>query len=256
MMAEGNCAFEEEPIMPLRDHFHAPVDDEVPWEALHGQWPAEIVTQLNRILPRNYQALPRIHWGPSVEIDVAAYEKAGMSQDSPLRQGGNGAAAWAPPQPTLVADVDLSAEYEYEIQVVDLRRRRRLVAAIELVSPANKDRPENRRAFVAKCAALLQEGVCVCIVDVVTTRHGNLYGELLDFVGSADPALTAEAPALYAAGCRSLIHGRTRRLETWFHPLALGQPLPTLPLWLAEDIAVALDLETSYEEACRSLRIE
>jgi len=39
------------------------------------------------------------------------------------------------------------------------------------------------------------------------------------------------------------------------HPLAIGQPLSTLLLWLAEDFAVPLDLESSYEETCRILRI-
>jgi hypothetical protein len=34
-----------------------------------------------------------------------------------------------------------------------------------------------------------------------------------------------------------------------------GQALPRLPLWLTEDFAVTLDLEASYEETCRVLRI-
>jgi hypothetical protein len=33
------------------------------------------------------------------------------------------------------------------------------VAAIELVSPANKDRPEQRSQFTAQCAALLRQSV-------------------------------------------------------------------------------------------------
>jgi hypothetical protein len=48
------------------------------------------------------------------------------------------------------------------------------VAAVKIVSPANKDRPEQRRAFVAKCAALLQNHVRVAIVALVTTRTFNL----------------------------------------------------------------------------------
>jgi hypothetical protein len=43
---------------------------------------------------------------------------------------------------------------EYEVRVYDTQRHRRLVAAVEIVSPANKDRPEHRRAFVTKCAAM------------------------------------------------------------------------------------------------------
>jgi len=37
--------------------------------------------------------------------------------------------------------------------------------------------------------------------------------------------------------------------------LAVGRPLPTLPLWLAADLAVPLGLEPTYEETCRVLRI-
>ena len=39
------------------------------------------------------------------------------------------------------------------------------------------------------------------------------------------------------------------------YPLIVGQPLPTLPLWLTEDLMVPLDLEASYEAACRVLHI-
>ena len=51
-----------------------------------------------------------------------------------------------------------SQEVEYAVRVFDAKRGRQLVAAIEIVSPANKDRAEHRNAFVGKCAALLQKG--------------------------------------------------------------------------------------------------
>jgi hypothetical protein len=129
------------------------------------------------------------------------------------------------------------------------------VAAVELVSPANKDRPEHRRAVVGKCIALLQNRVCVVIVDLVTTRNFNLYGELLECLGKADPCLGVEPPSLYAVACRPRRTGEAWLLEAWLHPLTLGRTLPALPLWLAEDLAVPLDLEESYEETCRLLRI-
>ena len=55
----------------------------------------------------------------------------------------------------------LGREDEYEVRIYDVERERRLVAAVEIVSPANKDRPEHRRVFVTKCAALLQQRVSV-----------------------------------------------------------------------------------------------
>ena len=127
------------------------------------------------------------------------------------------------------------------------------MAAIELVSPGNKDRPEKRNAFVGKCATLLQKGVAVSIVDVVTPRQFNLYAELLQFVGQTDPTLGEPLPHLYAVSCRWRPQDKRMLLQTWSHTLTLGQPLPTLPLWLTGKLAVPLDLEPSYEQASQDL---
>ena len=145
---------------------------------------------------------------------------------------------------------------EYEVRIFDARRGRHLVAAIEIVSPANKDRPEHRNVFVAKCAALLQKGVAVSIIDLVTVEHFNLYLELLAVIGHADPTLGDPPPHLYAASCRWTRQGKRTLLEAWSHVLTLEQPLPTLPLWLSTDLVVPLNLEQSYEQACSDLWIE
>ncbi len=243
--------------MPLRDHFRPPLDEETSWEGLHGGWPMMIVAGLARHLPPRYIAAPRVHHGSAVEIDVAAYEKdePAFAASGATDGGGVATVAWAPPEPTLAVATDLPDVDEYEVRVYDSKRGRRLVAAVEIVSPANKDRPEHRRAFVAKCAALLQNQVSLAIVDIVTTRHFNLYAELLDVLGQTDPLLTPTAPLIYAVACREARKDDAWRLEAWAHALALGQPLPTLPLWLADDLAVPLELEESYQETCRILRI-
>ena len=124
-----------------------------------------------------------------------------------------------------------------------------------IVGPANKDRPENRRSFVAKYAALLQQRVCVSIIDLVTTRHFNLYAELLDLIDRKDPSLAPTPPSIYAVTCRGRKVRERPRLECWAYPLVVGHELPTLPLWLRDDLAVALDLEASDQETCRALRI-
>src|SRR5579871_1843719 len=129
--------------MPLRDHFHAPLDDIMSWEGIHGQWPAMLVLSLFRTLPPGYMAIPTVHHG-AFEIDVATYEKNGAGKPA---QPGNGTesvatATWSPPRPTRSIETDLPDMDEYEVRVYDTQRGRRLVAAIEIVSPANKDRPE------------------------------------------------------------------------------------------------------------------
>ncbi len=242
--------------MPLRDHFRPPLSDRRSWEGFHGGWPMMIVNALGERLPQRYIAEPQVHLGSSIEIDVATYEEDADDRTIEDDNGGVATAVWAPPRPTLAVATDLGNLDEYEVRVYDTRRGRRLVAAVEIVSPAKKDRPEHRRAFVAKCVAMLQERVCVVIVDVVTTRSTNLYAELMESIGQPDPALADGHPPLYAVGCRSSREGDARSmLETWSHTLTIGQPLPTLPLWIAPDLAVPLELEASYEETCRVLRI-
>ena len=108
---------------------------------------------------------------------------------------------------------------------------------------------------MAKCAALLQQRVSVAIVDPVTTRRFNLHFDLLAFLGQADPVASAEQPVMYAAACRWAREGNARHFRAWTHALMVGQPLPTLPLWLADDLAVPLELEATYEETCSILRI-
>jgi hypothetical protein len=244
--------------MPLRDHFRPPLDDVTSWEGFHAQWPAMMVLALARKLPMRYVAAPRAHSGSFVEVDVATYEKHDEGAPAPEAGNGNGGVAtavWAPARPTITLITNLAELDEYEVRVYDTKRGRRLVAVVEIVSPANKDRPEHRRAFVSKCVALLQERVSVTIVDLVTTRGFNLYGDLLELIGQADPSLGPEPPPLYAVACRGTKKDDAWLLEAWSHTLALGQPLPTLPLWLADNLAVPLELESCYEETCRVLRI-
>jgi hypothetical protein len=212
-----------------------------------------IAFRLNAILPPDYRSAPRVHLGSAIEIDVAAFEN-----DDPLAataaDGGAGPlVAWAPARPTLLVDTDSPTPPEYEVRVYDQRHGRRLVAAVEIVSPGNKDRPESRDAFVSKCHALLQQDVCVAIVDLVSDRQANLYAELAARIGAAPPAVAASR--IYVVSCRGVTaHGRWR-VEEWEHALAIAAPLPTLPLWLSPRLSVPLELEATYEDTCRGLRL-
>jgi len=244
--------------MPLRDHFRPPLDDSRSWDELYGAWPTVIVIALNRKLPPRYVAASRVHLGPHAEIDVSAYETDTSDSAAAKTAGADGGAAtavWAPPRATFDVAVDLPEQDEYEVRVYDTQPHRRLVAAVEIISPANKDRPEHRRAFVAECAALLQQHVSIALVDLVTTRRFNLYVDLLEMLGQADPSLSPEAPAVYAAACRWAREEDAWHFQAWTHTLVVGQPLPLLPLWLADDLAVPLELEATYEETCGVMRI-
>src|SRR5262249_40875312 len=126
--------------MPLRDHFHPPLDNMRHWEGLHGGWPMMIVASLRRKLPQSFFAEPRVHSGARVEIDVATFEREGeeVLTSGNGNGGGVATAVWAPPQPTLAVVSDFPSQDVYEVRVYDERRQARLVAAVEIVSPANK----------------------------------------------------------------------------------------------------------------------
>jgi hypothetical protein len=66
----------------------------------------------------------------------------------------------------------------------------------------------------------------------------------------------AAAASLYAVAYRVHVRDDDRQqLELWPEALAVGAKLPMLPLWLNEEQAVPLDLETSYRSACEALRM-
>jgi hypothetical protein len=79
---------------------------------------------------------------------------------------------------------------------------------------------------------------------------------VLELIGRPDLAAGVQDTFLYAATLRGRKRVRQRPIvETWFYPMILGQPLPALPIWLDIDLRVMLELEASYEEACRLLHI-
>ena len=243
--------------MPLLDHFRPPVSKKRSWEGFHGMWPAMMVQQLCKVLPAQYTAEPRVHLGAYYEIDVCAFEEEHFQRRDMSSENGSqvvATAVWAPPEPTMSVDQDPAELYQYEVLIFDQNRDRELVAAIEIASPGNQDRPQHRQSFVAKCATLLQQKVCVSIVDLVTTMNFNLYCDLLELFEEKDAAF-APPPSTYAVTCRSHKLPVHSRFETWAYPLVVGQPLPILPVWLDPDLAVALDLESSYQAACQALRL-
>ena len=241
--------------MPLRDHFRSPVNDTHSWNEIHGQWPGELVRHLLTILPAGYRAAPSVYLG-SFEVDIGTYDHGAGNAESVADASRGGTATLAALAPTLTVEADLAEQDEYEVRIYDTERGRTLVAAIEIVSPSNKDRPANRDVFVGKVASLLQQGVCVSLVDLVGVRPANLYAELLTLLDRTDPQLAPTPPPMSAVTLRSRKPPKRRPLlDAWFYAMVVGQPLPTLPIWLTPDLRVMLPLEVSYSETCRVLGI-
>ena len=126
-----------------------------------------------------------------------------------------------------------------------------MVAVVELVSPGNKDRPENRLAFAEKSAAYLQRGIGVMTLDIVTNRHFNLHNELVPRLGMDSAFAMSEEARIYAVAYGPVRRGNTNCIDVWPVGLSVGSRLPIMTLCLKQFRPVPLDLESAYEDACR-----
>src|SRR5262249_54363650 len=161
---------------------------------------------------QGYFAEPNVKFG--IEIDVAAFEELGAAPPT---------AGWTPAAPvqtvpfTIVSDI-------VEVAVFGSEGGPTLAGAIELVSPANKDRPSHRDAFVAKCQSDNQQGIGLAIADVVTERHANLHEELLARLNAT--GRVPLAADLYATSYHPVTREGETKLDIWQEALAIGNPLP------------------------------
>jgi hypothetical protein len=237
--------------MVLQDHFHPPLSLRRHWHAFHNAWATYLAADLNTRLPAGYFAEPNVQFG--IEIDVAALEDtpqegAPSALVAPLQDP----TGWSPSAPSATLSLALATE-TVEIAIFANTGGPTLAGAIELVSPANKDRLVHRQAFVSKCATYLQQGIGLVIVDVVTGRSVNLHDALAAYLGA--PEAMALRVGLYAVAYRPVERQGQAAVDIWSQPLALGQPLPILPLWLRGALCLPIMLETTYERTCREHRL-
>ena len=243
--------------MPLLDHFHPPLHPARHWESFHARWANSIADALNEtLLPDEYFAEIQVHIGSRVEVDVATLHDAGQPALTTEEQHGPVAVAlarpWAPPRaafamPAIFPD-------SAEVLVFHELGGPNLVAAVELVSPGNKDRAGERRGFAAKCITYLQQGVGLIVIDIVTERRANLHNELVDLMALGAQFHVANE-GLYAIAYRPIRRTDVERIDVWTAELFLGGTLPLLPLALNRGICVPLDLERTYTDACRRSRL-
>lgn len=228
--------------MPLLDHFHPPLSERRHWHAFHNSWATYLSSQLNTLLPTGYFAEANVQYG--VEIDVATFDETCLATTT--------TSEWIPPAPQASVPVELS-QATVEVGIFSRSGGPVLAGAIELVSPANKDRQSHRDALVSKCVSYLQAGVGLVLVDVVTDRYADFHRELLLRLGIADPGVGSP---LSACAYREVERDKSANLDIWREPIVVGQPLPTLPLWLRGGLCLPVVLETAYDRTCIEQRIQ
>jgi hypothetical protein len=206
-----------------------------------------------QLLPEGFFAEEHAHLGPRVEIDLATFA-------DPLPTGeANGATATAPVRtwtaPPAAFVLPAAFPDRFEVLVFDSEAGATLVAAIELVSPANKDRAAHRRAFAIKCASYLCQGVSLIVVDIVTSRRANLHNEMIGLLDHGEAFTQPAEVGLYAVAYRPLVRGGAEQIDVWPAALAVGETLPVLPLAINAEICLPLDLEATYTAARQRRRL-
>jgi len=226
--------------MPIHDWARVPAGL---FHHFHQRWAVAICDTLNAgRLPDGFYALLEQHSGALIP-DVITLERPLPITDRLFPSGGL-AVAERPPNTRFVSQ---SAEEDLYAAKADRIAVRHplgdIVAIIEIVSPGNKNSRHAIRSFTEKALDLLSNGIHLLIIDLLPPSkrdpqgiHKVIWDEILEepFELPADKRLTLAA---YAAG---------ERKKAYVEPVAVGDPLPDMPLFLDPSIYVPAPLEATY----------
>jgi hypothetical protein len=220
-------------------------------------WAAVLAEDLNeRWLPPGYYTDLQTHASARIECDVPTFRDGAPNPTSSPNGGPVATAApqtWTAPAPVMTMPGVFPDTFE--VRVISTDSGPTLVAVIEIVSPGNKDRPEERRAFATKCASYLYQGISLVLIDIVTNRRANLHNEMIQLMQAAENYLLPPETSLYAVAYRPLVRKSRKLIDLWPATFALSSTLPTLPLALTPELSVPVEFETTYTNACRRLRL-
>jgi hypothetical protein len=232
-------------VMPLHDW-----TDDRGWDSVHQLWINSLLFWLQERLPAGYRAYLGSVPGLTVAAEPGRPDIGIRDWQSPQPEAAapGSAVLVEPPQPDFQTVALLNAEQQAAIHILF---QGRLIAAIELVSPRNKDRPTSREFYRNRYLAYLWSGVHLMLVDV----HRRPLG--FSFVEAMAAEMQCRLPLGLPPHAVSWNVGGTtpeggQFLDGWYRSLEVGQPLPTLPLSLTAGRSLLIDLEATYAEATRA----
>ncbi len=215
------------------------------WEGVHLLWIAELLRQVKGKLPAGFRAYlgsgPALAVGsPPVKPDLSVR----THEDAQVR-------STSAPVTTPDPDVEVAVAELDQTPSLLVERSNRLVAALELISPRNKDRGVARSAYLNRYVGYLIEGVHLLLVDVharpIAFSFADAIARELNIDGQ--PPLPPPSAVSYRVGEPAAQGGRM--LAIWRRALLPGKPLPSLPLPLDTALSVEVDLEPSYVAAAQ-----
>jgi hypothetical protein len=214
----------------------------------HTAWIGVIRTALNtRLLPEDYYALAEPSAG-DIGPDVLTLERRHDS-DAPHEGNGTGAKVVSIAPPAVKLTFHRERHFYLRKQrrlVIRHKSEDRLVAVLEIVSPGNIATASEMRRFVNKAAEVLNQGIHLLVVDLLppTARaplgmHGAVWSEL----GESDYAMPPNKRLTLAA------YRVAEEITAYVEPIAVGDVLIDMPLFLTEEEYVDIPLEKTYLDA-------
>lgn len=200
-------------------------------------------------MPEGYKAF--LGGVPSLTVEMG-HGKPDVS----VRQWGPEAVAEAAASATGTLEPDLEADVVFRLdpqRAIHIDFHGQLIAALELVSPRNKDRTDAKETYTNRYLGYLRLGVHLLLVDVLPRPKGFSFSDAItNGLGLALPPQPPPFAAVYRVdGPIPVGDDIGSHVSLWRRSLKVGQPLPSLPLPLSVHRAVAIDLEETYQRAAK-----
>lgn len=228
--------------MPIHDWTRVPSGL---FHDFHQSWSIRIKDALNAgRLPKGIAALVEQRAGPR-ESDVLAIEARSRQPRSGIASNGN-VATLDRPVTRIVRRTNKEIHAGRANRIVIKHHLGRIVAVIEIVSPGNKDSRAALRDFVEKTIDFLRKGIHVLIVDLFPPTPRDPFGMhkvIWDEIEEEDFTFPEGKDRILA----SYETGGER--AAYIEPVAVGDPLPDMPLFLTNDLHIMVPLEPTYQAA-------
>jgi len=213
------------------------------FHAFHQGWTIALCNALNAGgLPPGYFALPeQVIGGPIPDVlTLRQLPRAG-----PPSASSSGLAVMTGTPATRFVQRAEADRYSRKANRITVRHEHgRIVAVVEIVSPGNKGSRHAIQAFVRKMADLLDQGIHLLVVDLFPPSDRDPQGvhkAIWDEIAEAPFELPPDKPLTLAAYEAASVK------VAYVEPVAVGDVLPDMPLFLEPEVHVPAPLEASYE---------
>ena len=217
----------------------------------HGAWIIHLKETLNDgLLPEGFYAMSEQHGGQIIADILTLHQGDAKSVLLP----GRGSPALAPAPPRLSRKAVTSPEKAARAlrRTVTIRHasNHRVVALLEVLSPANKDRPAGVAEFVRKAQSAINLGCHLLLIDLFPAGPSDpdgMHAAIWEAFGDELAVPPSDKPLTLA----SYVAGQLP--EAHFEFLAVGDQLPDMPLFLDPGWYVNVPLEATYMRAYRGM---